>query len=304
MLHERAHAKVNLGLAVLARRGDGFHEVETSMARLELADELRLSPAPGASDEAVGLSVRFEGAGVVRELTAGPDNLVHRAATAFRQAYREARGADLPPLRFELLKRVPIAAGLGGGSSDAAAALRLLRRAFPTEAAAGTDGPGGQTAEPIDLEAIARRLGSDVPFFLQDVPAALARGRGERLTQAEPLQLELVLVNPGFAISAAEAYGALIGFTPRLRAERARERLLAGEEPGWSNALQPGVLRLHPQLREALGALRAAGLRGVLMSGSGPTCFGVAESAERAAEVARELAAAHPGWWTSATRTG
>lgn len=105
-------------------------------------------------------------------------------------------------------------------------------------------------------------------------------------------------------MSAAEAYASLVGFTPRLRTERALARIREGLDPGWSNGLQPGVLRARPQLREVLTALREAGLKGVLMSGSGPTCFGLAPDAERAVAVAEEIAHAHPAWWVSAAAVG
>ncbi len=133
--------------------------------------------------------------------------------------------------------------------------------------------------------------------------AALAKGRGERLSELEPPRLDLVLVNPGFAVSASAAYTNLIGFTPRLKFERSLERLAAGEEPRWPNALQPGVLRLRPELRGVLAAMRGAGLLGVLMSGSGPTCFGVARGAEHAAEAAAAIRAAEPACWVLSTAT-
>jgi 4-diphosphocytidyl-2-C-methyl-D-erythritol kinase len=123
------------------------------------------------------------------------------------------------------------------------------------------------------------------------------------LTPLEVPPLDLVLVNQGFAVSAAEGYANLVGFTPRLRFERALERLAGGEEPGWPNALQPGVLRLRPELRGVLTRLRESGLRGALMSGSGPTCFGVAQDAEHAASVAERLRAAEPTWWVRADTT-
>ncbi len=304
-LRAEAPAKVNLGLAVLTRRGDGFHELETLMARLELSDEVRLSvtPEPSAEDtprirlSVVGASGTGGGSHEWDDWSAVPTdgrNLAHRAADAYLGAYDVAQGlapGSGPAVRIDLVKRIPVAAGLGGGSSDAAAVLRLLARALPYAA--------GQA----ELAEMALALGSDVPFFLADDPVAVGRGRGERLTPFALPQLHLVLVNPRFPISAAEAYEELVGFTPRLRPERALERYLNGTDPGWSNGLQPGVLRRYPELRAVLSALRAAGLKGVVMSGSGPTCFGIAADAEEASAVADALAAAHEGWWVSATRT-
>ena len=293
---ETAHAKVNLGLAVIARRGDGFHEIETLMARISLADEVRvrLAGTPGVTFEA---SYEAGAASAVRDgaaLPTGSENLAVRAAEAYLTARRAraTRSAEVG-VHIALAKRIPIAAGLGGGSSDAAAVLRALAALLPSE---------------VDVDRLARDLGSDVPFFLLDTDLAVARGRGERLT---PLEASVdrggrrwVLVNPGFGVSAREAYEALVGFSPRLRVERVLARLDAGEDPGWSNALQPGVLRLRPQVREVLAAMRDAGLRGVVMSGSGPTCFGLAGDEREADSVAAALGVAHPAWWTSTVAVG
>ncbi len=329
----RASAKVNLGLAVLTRRGDGFHEVETLMARTHLADDVEVEVAlPGTGDGGVHLTVRVDAAAGplpgADALAEGEDNLMMRAARAYLAAYlraAEATGAAVlaPTLNLTLVKRVPVAAGLGGGSSDAAAVLSALQ-----EADAGAQPGGAALVSVAERTALALELGSDVPFFLAGHPAALARGRGERLTPTTLPRLELVLVNPGLAVSAAEAYQQLVGFTPRLRTERALARLVEGLDPGWSNGLQPGVLRAHPEVREVLTALREAGLKGVIMSGSGATCFGVAtapepeegaadgsgsaasavdagqaSAARSAAAAARALSERHPGWWVTATCT-
>lgn len=317
---EPAPAKVNLGLAVLTRRGDGFHELETVMALTDLQDEVRVEVAPGAVVRSeVGLLIEADDArGPVPgwdALAQGDDNLMVAAARAYLDAYlaaqrerhRDAAGQagdpssqpEPPAVSLTLLKRVPVAAGLGGGSSDAAAVLRALSRA---DAASRPD--SRPLVDPGTLAEVALQLGSDVPFFLSGLPAAQARGRGERLTPLTLPRLDLVLVNPGEPVSAAEAYASLVGFTPRLRTERALARIREGLDPGWSNGLQPGVLRARPQLREVLTALREAGLKGVLMSGSGPTCFGLAPDAERAVAVAEELAHAHPAWWVSAAAVG
>ncbi len=287
-----AHAKVNLGLAVIALRGDGYHELETVMARVGLADELRIRVAEtgGAGSDAVRLTVDvapgLPGAGAL-----GPaeDNLASRAAETYLRERRAAdAGAPRVGVDLHLAKRIPVAAGLGGGSADAGAVLLALAELLP----AG-----------VDVAAVARSLGSDVPFLTTTAPAALARGRGERLAAVEVPRLHLVLANPGGQVSAAEAYANLVGFTPRLRFDKAVANLAAGAEPGWPNGLQPGVLRLLPGVRAVLGALREAGLKGALLSGSGPTCFGVARDAEHAGSVAAALAAARPDWWVMADRT-
>jgi len=269
----KAHAKVNLGLSVLAERGDRFHEVDTLMVRSGLHDVLTLEP----TSEGVGLEIT--GA----DLPMGKGNLAHRAA----QMYLDAAGVS-GGVSVRLEKRIPVAAGLGGGSSDAGAVLRGLGALYPAE---------------VDLLELAKALGSDVPFFVQDLPAARAQGRGERLTPVEVPPLHLVLVNPGVAVSARDAYANLQGFSSSLALGSLLKSLSGGEEPSYANALQAGVLKHHSVIREVLAALREAGLRGVLMSGSGSTCFGLARDEAHAREVADGLQAAHPAWWVHATRT-
>lgn len=292
---ELAPGKVNLGLAVLTRRGDGYHELETLFARIDLADELTLALLPERPGEVVASVVPEADpadpewhARSLSALPTGRENLAVRAASAYLAAWEERTGRPPPGVALTLVKRLPIAAGLGGGSSDAAAALRALERLVP----AG-----------LDLVALALRLGSDVPFFASGAAAALARGRGERLSPAALPRLDLVLAKPELTVSAAEAYAALVGFTGRLKHEEALAALARGEEPGWRNGLQAGVMRAHAEVRELLAELRSLGLRGVLMSGSGPTCFGVADGPEAAEEAAAALRARRPDLWVRTART-
>ncbi len=273
MLTLEARAKVNLGLSVVAKREDGFHDLETLFTRISLRDTLRLEPRPEG--------VRLEVTGL--ELPGGPDNLAYRAAERYLAAAGEPGGVAIT-----LEKRIPIAAGLGGGSSDAAAVLRGLQNLYPAK---------------VNLLELGETLGSDAPFFVLDVPAARALGRGELLEPVALPRLELVLANPGLHVSAREAYEALEGFSPPLDLAGLLERLASGKEPEYFNALESGVLKRHPVVAEVLEALRGAGLRGVLMSGSGSTCFGLAKSREHAEETAAALAMAHPGWWVCAAAT-
>jgi 4-diphosphocytidyl-2-C-methyl-D-erythritol kinase len=282
-----APAKVNLGLSVTTRRGDGFHEIETIMARLDLADELAISLAgrdyenPPAARAGPTVTLTVSGGDAAHDTLPTDDrNLVVRAATAYLRNLEPERSHALK-VHVDLIKRVPIAAGLGGGSSDAATTLLAMARLLPA---------------PVDLHALGLSIGSDVPFFLTQWGAALARGRGERLSRVELPEIHLVLVTPPFGVSAAEAYASLAGFTPRLRSEDIVSALSAGEEPGWRNALQPGVLRAYPAIRAVLATLRDAGLRGCTMSGSGPTCFGVADDRVTAESLARDIGAAQPTW--------
>jgi 4-diphosphocytidyl-2-C-methyl-D-erythritol kinase len=269
----KAYAKVNLGLAVVAKRGDGYHEVDTLMTRIDLCDEVGLEPTLS------GVELEVRGKGV----PTGATNLAYQAARRYLEAAGESGGVHLV-----LEKRIPVAAGLGGGSSDAAAVLRALADLYPSEVA---------------LLGLAKTLGADVPFFVRDVPAARARGRGEKLTPVTLPALHLLLANPGLEVSTQEAYAALQTFSPRPNLDKLLTRLAEGAEPGYLNALQPGVLALKPEVREVLAALRELGLRGVLMSGSGATCFGLARSGADATGLADELQRAHPGWWVEAVST-
>lgn len=287
-----AHAKINLGLGVLALRADGFHDLDTLFARLALHDEVILKTASSGvggrcltdADEPV------DTAGLAMD----EDNLAYRAARAYLDtaaSWQETSSReDAPGVDITLVKRIPLAAGLGGGSSDAAAVLRGLARLYPAGIEAGR------------LHALAADLGSDVAFFLSGLAAARGRGRGEVLEAVTVPARWLVLANPGVAVSAGAAYARLQSFTPPLRLERIRRRLESGAEPGYLNALEAGVASAEPRVREVLGALREAGLTGVLMSGSGPTCFGLAVGEAEAVRVASRLKEEHPGWWLKATR--
>jgi 4-diphosphocytidyl-2-C-methyl-D-erythritol kinase len=136
-----------------------------------------------------------------------------------------------------------------------------------------------------------------------DISAARARGRGEKLEPVAIPLIHIVLVNPGLHISAKDAYNNLQNFSPRLKLESLLERLASHQEPGYLNALQPGVTLLYPEVREVLMALRQAGLRGVMLSGSGSTCFGLADSQEHAETVANNLRESHPNWSSWATHS-
>jgi 4-diphosphocytidyl-2-C-methyl-D-erythritol kinase len=269
-----APAKVNLGLSVLGRREDGYHELHTLFAALDLGDRLFVEPTPAG----VGLEV----AGA--DLPTGADNLAYRAAWAYLEATGWPGGA-----RIHLEKRLPLAAGLGGGSSDAAAVLLALSRLYPA---------------PLDLPAIARKLGADVPFFLLGGMAE-ARGIGERLRAVEAAEAHVVLVNPGIAVPAASAYRGLRPeeWGPELDVAAILQALRSGQDPPYWNSLEAPVFRLEPAIAELKLHLRAAGLRGVLMSGSGSTVFGLAHDAGEALALTRELQAHFPRFWVRAART-
>jgi 4-diphosphocytidyl-2-C-methyl-D-erythritol kinase len=263
-----APAKVNLVLRVGPRRPDGYHDLLTLLAPLDLADrvEVRVSPRAGP------VTCRVPG----RPELDGPGNLAARAAEAFRARFGLRRGVAI---RIE--KRTPVTAGLGGGSSDAAAVLRCLARAF-------------RVRDRRALAEVGLSVGSDVPFFLGPGPA-WAAGRGERLRPADVPRLDLVLLfptSPAMAIRAADAYRWLDqrrGRSPVPSLGRATpfRPSLAG------NDLEGPCLARRKALRPLLAHLREAGALCSLMSGSGPTVFGVfpgTGAARRAALTMRDEA--------------
>ncbi len=250
-----AHAKINLNLRVLARRSDGFHDIDTVVQTITLHDTLRLEEAAG------GMSLELDDPG----LPAGPENLVLRAA---EELSRASGGSPSRGVRAVLRKRIPAGAGLGGGSSDAAAALVGLNRLWGLGLSVGA------------LHPIAARLGSDVPFFLSGGTARLT-GRG---TLVEPLpdQLgySLVLVVPETPIATGEAYARVpAALTPAAETGRiARFRpAQSGPVEEWvraGNDLEPGARSLCPAIGEIKDRLLTVGAGAVAMTGSGSAVFG------------------------------
>lgn len=274
-LRETARAKINLALHVRERMADGYHRIETLFAFAGHGDELNAEPAPG-----LGLAIDGPFAGA---LDAGPDNLVLRAAATLRDAFGIAAGAAL-----RLTKHLPVASGIGGGSADAAAALRLLARLW------GLPADDGRLAE------IARSLGADVPACLLSETCA-GEGRGERLTPVPSGALAgrpLLLVNPGVAVPTGPVFAGWDGV------DRGPLRLSGplALDPGWRNDLEPSARAIAPAIGDVLSALAAEeGAQFVRMSGSGATCFALFESAAARDRAAAAIAAAHPGWWIMAS---
>jgi 4-diphosphocytidyl-2-C-methyl-D-erythritol kinase len=266
-------AKVNLFLKVVGRRPDGYHDLVTVMQPLTLADELVLTPATA------DLSLECNRP----ELPLGKENLAIRAVMAFQRATSQTFGVHL-----KLTKNIPVAAGLGGGSSNAAGVLRGLNRLR------------GQPLHDDQLHQLARTLGADVPFFLLDGPA-LGQGIGDRLTRLTLPPDWFVLINPGFPVSTAWAYA---NVQPPFEAQsQALLDRLAQEPPvGWlHNDLEAVTLRRYPNLLELKEALIAEGAAGTLMSGSGPTVFGIFQEKGPAIQAASRLKAA-TGFWTAAVQ--
>lgn len=271
----RAPAKINLYLEVGPRRADGYHRVRTVLQAVEWFDRVDLELNPGGS----GISLEVEG-----EAPRGGDNLCRRAAEVFLKAAGLTAG-----VRIRLTKAIPTAAGLGGGSSDAAAVLRGL------EYLTGV-GLGARV-----LFRLAADLGSDVPFFLLG-GTALGEGRGEVVTPTRQVPpFPVVLANPGRELSTAEVYRRFDLLPPsEPPAEGPRpllDSLAAGDLRGAAsrlyNSLQEAACTLLPELVGILEAARRSGAPGVLVSGSGPTVFvlpGGVEEAESVASLLREAA--------------
>jgi len=280
----RAPAKVNLALHVIGRRADGYHDLDSLVAFAGAGDTLALEP-----DTATTLTVTGPTAGA-----AGPDadNLVLKAIALLRDAI-----PDLQAGRFHLVKRLPVAAGIGGGSSDAAAALRLVA------ALNGVD-----PADPR-VRAAARSTGADVPVCLFPC-ARLMQGAGEVVGPRLRLPpLFAVLVNPGVPVATPPVFARLglipgQGFgtpLPPLQPAPGHDELLA-----WlaatRNDLQPPAIAVAPVVADVLAALQATpGCRLARMSGSGATCFGIYDDCAAAAAAARLVRACAPHWWVKST---
>jgi len=268
-----AHAKINLRLCVLARERSGYHQIETLLCRISLADRLVVAHAPD-------LTLEVDGG------DAGPvaDNLVLRAARAFYD-----RTAIAPAASLRLTKRIPAGAGLGGGSSDAAATLHLLNELHDT-----------RLDRSVLLE-LGFALGSDVPFFVSDAPYALAWGRGERLLalRSPPSRPVLVAV-PAERVPTAIAYAELARI--RSGAEPARQPLVvdAGAIDSWSaveglakndfEAVMDRGIEAIPLLRKTLVR---AGARIAQMTGSGSAVFGLFDDVGKCEAAARDVEAMH-----------
>jgi 4-diphosphocytidyl-2-C-methyl-D-erythritol kinase len=281
-LRDTAKAKLNLTLEVLGRRADGYHEMRSLVGFTELGDGVAFEPGDG-----LALAVEGPFAGALQG-----DNLVIAAADAAK-----AKAPCIALGRFRLTKTLPVAAGLGGGSADAAAALRLLAEASPG------------ALSPAALGEIAARLGSDVTACLASRPA-LMTGRGERVAEIRGMPAcGVVLVNPGLPLAAASVYGALNAapLSTRILEEAAPnfgasfERLIDYARPR-GNDLAAAALRLAPAIGEVLTALRSLdGAHLVQLAGSGPTCFALFATEDEAKRGAASLEEAHPSWWVAAT---
>jgi 4-diphosphocytidyl-2-C-methyl-D-erythritol kinase len=280
-LTERAPAKINFTLHVLGRRADGWHMLESLVALSRGGDTLSLT-----GGEPLALSIEGPGAAASGLLE---DNLILRAACHFAEHYPGARLGS-----FHLVKRLPVAAGLGGGSSDAAAALRLLARA------------NAVVLDDVGVMEAARATGADVPVCLMS-RARMMRGVGDELGPLLALPpLIGLLVNPGQPVATKRVFslmkiapGAATGFGghPELYPNMPPEALIATLRKG-RNDMEAAACVLAPVIGDVLSVLGAApGCRLARMSGSGATCFALFKDCRSAARAKKAILRAHPSWW-------
>lgn len=282
-VEEFAPAKVNLALHVTGRRPDGYHELDSLVVFASLGDRLKAMPGEG-------LTLTLTGPRASGLPVAG--NLVLKAAIALA----EAAGRPHLGARLVLDKQLPAAAGLGGGSADAAAALRALNRLWALE------------LPPAELMHLGLRIGADVPVCVASVSARV-RGIGEVVTPLAGLPgLHLVVANSGRGLATGEVFGRLKrpdqpGLAEPLGPFDGVEPLLAYLE-GCRNDLEPPALAAAPEIADLLAALSdEKGCLLARMSGSGATCFGIYATPELALAAARRLAARRGEWWVAAAQT-
>jgi 4-diphosphocytidyl-2-C-methyl-D-erythritol kinase len=283
-LATRAPAKINLTLHVLGRRVDGYHALESLVAFAGTGDDLRLEPRPSLVLHVQGPTAPLAGNDA--------DNLVLKAAKLLAE-----RVPNLKTGTFHLTKSLPVAAGIGGGSSDAAAALRLLARLN-----------GLSLSDSVVMEA-ARLTGADVPVCLEP-KARMMRGVGEELGPALSLpRLFSVLVNPRVPVETPAVFKTL-GLQPGQALEGSMHpdvrvgstSILFDTLKAARNDLEAPALKLQPIIGEAIGLMKTTqGCRLARMSGSGATVFGLYDDCNAAADAAKVIQRAQPGWWVKAT---
>jgi 4-diphosphocytidyl-2-C-methyl-D-erythritol kinase len=277
-----APAKINLFLHVGTRRSDGYHELESLVVFTDVGDELVVEPAESFS---LALDGPF-GARLANE----PDNLIAKAARALG-----ARAGRSPDVKITLIKNLPVASGIGGGSADAAAALRGLVQFW------------GLNIPHDHLHGIAEALGSDVPACLASETLWMT-GRGEGIEPVPDFpSVPLVLVNPGIGVSTAQIFANLKSRTGTGSAAKPKAGLsilaLADYCKSNRNDLEKPAREIAPAIDEVLEAISRSGALYARMSGSGATCFGLFADDKIAEEAAAKIVNDHPHWWVRKART-
>jgi 4-diphosphocytidyl-2-C-methyl-D-erythritol kinase len=281
----RCCAKINLILEIIGKREDGFHELRTIMQAVSLCDGLLINRRT-----ALGISFECDSA----DVAGGSDNLVVKAAECFFREIGEPGSVDIV-----LSKRIPVSAGLGGGSSDAAATLKCLNTLW------------GEPLSRIRILQMAAQLGSDVPFFIEG-GTALATGRGDIITPLPFIgNMPVLLMNPGFAVPTAMVYSSVkLHLTSPRSVLNILPVLTAGGITGMElvrhvrNDLQGTVLNLYPEIRDMLEWMSGQGADTVGVSGSGGTVFGLFLDSDRASGVAREAEKQFPWVYLANTVSG
>jgi len=271
----KAPAKINLCLSVLGRRPDGYHDVEMLMQMVGLYDEVTVA----AQGSGVRISCDSDA------IPPGEDNIAWKAGHALLKRAGSGTG-----LSITIRKAIPVAAGLGGGSSDAAAVLAAANEVL------------GIGLNREELAEIGAKLGMDVPFFFYG-PTALAKGRGERLTELPPMpKMQILLVNPGFETSTAWVYKNLnLRLTKKVDCNKILRLTVRNIASGLHNDLETVTAAAHPEIDTIRQSLLEQGATGVLMSGSGPTVFGIFETGTGCMTAAENLS--NRGWKLFPTET-
>ncbi len=258
----RAYAKINFGLRILGKRRDGYHDIETVFHKIDLFDELEIAPSS---------TLEFNCGSA--KLPRDDSNLCLRAAIALQKYSGVSKGA-----RISLTKRIPIAAGLGGGSSDAATTLKGLSALWNLDLTVH------------ELHQLSTALGSDVPFFL-DGASAYATGRGEILQRLDlEIPYWILVATPPLSISTAWAYSKFIeNHQPPTGMERFTRAIQNPAEGGMQNDFEPIVFASHPEIKQLKGSLLKAGAVQALLSGSGSSVFGLFERQEDARQASGQF---------------
>ncbi len=279
MISELAPAKVNLYLHVVGRRPDGYHELDSLAVFPDAADRISAAPSDTLSLEIVGP--------FAHGLTATPDNLVLRAASVLGEWSARTGAGPVGGARLILDKRLPIASGIGGGSADAAATLRVLKRLW------------NLSIDPVTLRRLAAGLGADVPVCLASTPSRMA-GIGDRLEPAPALpRFGLALINPGVPVATVDVFkarAAVFSLPAALPSAWPSVHAMTQDLSGLSNDLECVATRRWPIIDDVLSVLRShTSCLLARMSGSGATCFGVFADEKAAGAVVSDIK--QTGWW-------
>lgn len=272
MIRRFSPAKVNLHLKILRKREDGYHDLATLMQRISLCDEMTFKPIPA------GITLRCPGTPQLENR----ENIVYRAAEMIIRHVSWSRGVEMT-----LSKQIPLAAGLGGGSSNAATTLLALNDMMDQPLSRG------------DLMRLGAKLGADVPFFVSEESAAWAFGIGDRLQKNDEIpKLFFILINPGFELSTKTVYEHFKFALTKEPIHYSIPRFLNVREviDGLYNDLEGVSIKMHPEIGMLKDLLLSHGAQGALMSGSGPTVFGVFQNEEE--RIQAENALKEVGKWT------